>query len=77
LTDEIKRDGLPTRLIGFMGGEPFINAAFPAMLEETLVRGFKTLTLSKRHAADDALEAAHRDIRLEIWRAEARARLAR
>ncbi|NJO22695.1 MAG: radical SAM protein, partial [Sphingomonadales bacterium] len=29
--DEIKRDLLPTRLIGFTGGEPFMNAAFPAM----------------------------------------------
>jgi MoaA/NifB/PqqE/SkfB family radical SAM enzyme len=44
--DEIKRDGLPTRLIGFTGGEPFMNAAFPAMLEEALARGFETLTLT-------------------------------
>ncbi len=44
--DEIARDGLPTRLIGFTGGEPFMNAAFPAILEETLARGFETLTLT-------------------------------
>jgi hypothetical protein len=44
--DEIERDGLPTRLIGFTGGEPFMNAAFPAILEETLSRGFETLTLT-------------------------------
>jgi hypothetical protein len=44
--DEIARDGLPTRLIGFTGGEPFMNAAFPAILEETLGRGFETLTLT-------------------------------
>ncbi len=44
--DEIERDGLPTRLIGFTGGEPFMNAAFPAMLEQALVRGFETLTLT-------------------------------
>jgi len=44
--DEIERDGLPTRLIGFTGGEPFMNAAFPAILEETLARGFETLTLT-------------------------------
>lgn len=44
--EEIQRDGLPTRLIGFTGGEPFMNAAFPAMLEETLARGFETLTLT-------------------------------
>jgi organic radical activating enzyme len=44
--DEIKRDRLPTQLIGFTGGEPFMNAAFPAILEETLARGFETLTLT-------------------------------
>jgi uncharacterized Fe-S cluster-containing radical SAM superfamily protein len=44
--DEIERDRLPTRLIGFTGGEPFMNAAFPAILEETLSRGFETLTLT-------------------------------
>ncbi len=44
--DEIARDGLGTRLIGFTGGEPFMNAAFPAILEETLERGFETLTLT-------------------------------
>src|SRR5262245_23666563 len=44
--DEIERDGHPTRLIGFTGGEPFINPAFPAILEETLARGFETLTLT-------------------------------
>lgn len=44
--DEIERDRLPTRLIGFTGGEPFMNPAFPAMLEEVLSRGFETLTLT-------------------------------
>ncbi|MGE0769916.1 MAG: radical SAM protein [Hyphomicrobiaceae bacterium] len=44
--DEIERDRLPTRLIGFTGGEPFMNANFPAILEETLSRGFETLTLT-------------------------------
>lgn len=44
--DEIERDRLPTRLIGFTGGEPFMNAALPAILEETLSRGFETLTLT-------------------------------
>lgn len=44
--DEIERDRLPTRLIGFTGGEPFMNASFPAILEETLSRGFETLTLT-------------------------------
>jgi uncharacterized Fe-S cluster-containing radical SAM superfamily protein len=44
--DEIERDRLPTRLIGFTGGEPFMNPDFPAMLEEVLSRGFETLTLT-------------------------------
>ena len=44
--DEIARDRLPTRLIGFTGGEPFMNPAFPAILGETLSRGFETLTLT-------------------------------
>lgn len=44
--DEIKLEGLPTRLIGFTGGEPFMNSAFPAMLEEALTRDFETLTLT-------------------------------
>ena len=44
--DEIERDRLPTRLIGFTGGEPFMNPAFPSILEETLSRGFETLTLT-------------------------------
>jgi uncharacterized Fe-S cluster-containing radical SAM superfamily protein len=44
--DEIAREGYPTRLIGFTGGEPFMNRAFPAILEEALSRGFETLTLT-------------------------------
>jgi hypothetical protein len=44
--DEIQREDLPTSLIGFTGGEPFMNGAFPAILEETLARGFQTLTLT-------------------------------
>src|SRR5262252_5942701 len=44
--DEIRCDGHPTRLIGFTGGEPFMNWAFPAILEATLSRGFETLTLT-------------------------------
>jgi pyruvate-formate lyase-activating enzyme len=44
--DEIARDDLPTRLIGFTGGEPFLNPAFPAMLRETLARGFDVLVLT-------------------------------
>src|SRR3954449_11739052 len=34
--DEIARDGLPTRLIGFTGGEPFMNRDIVPMLEDVL-----------------------------------------
>lgn len=44
--DEIARTRLPTRLIGFTGGEPFMNRAFPAMLEAALSRGFDVLVLT-------------------------------
>ena len=44
--DEIARDGLGTRLIGFTGGEPFMNPAMPRILEEVLERGFDALMLT-------------------------------
>ena len=44
--DEIARDRLPTRQIGFTGGEPFMNRDLPAMLELCLDRGFEVLVLT-------------------------------
>ncbi len=44
--DEIARDRLGTRLIGFTGGEPFMNPALPEMLELVLDRGFECLVLT-------------------------------
>jgi hypothetical protein len=44
--DEIVRDGLPTRLIGFTGGEPFMNPEIMGMLEDVLSRGFEALVLT-------------------------------
>ncbi len=44
--DEIARDRLPTRLIGFTGGEPFMNPDMIGMLEDTLARGFDALVLT-------------------------------
>src|SRR5215470_17177294 len=44
--DEIERDGLGTEEIGFTGGEPFMNPAFPAMLEDALSRGYRVLVLT-------------------------------
>ena len=44
--DEIAADGLPTRLIGFTGGEPFMNPDLPAMLETVLSRGLRAIVLT-------------------------------
>jgi sulfatase maturation enzyme AslB (radical SAM superfamily) len=44
--DEIERERLPTRLIGFTGGEPFMNKEIIAILDETLARGFEALVLT-------------------------------
>ncbi|WP_204280190.1 hypothetical protein, partial [Raoultella ornithinolytica] len=39
-------DSHPTRLIGFTGGEPFMNSDLPAMLDDVLSRGFKAMVLT-------------------------------
>ena len=44
--DEIVRDRLPTKLIGFTGGEPFMNPAIIAILDAVLSRGFDALVLT-------------------------------
>ena len=44
--DEIESSGLATSLIGFTGGEPFMNPELPAMLEDVLSRGFAALVLT-------------------------------
>jgi hypothetical protein len=44
--DEIARDRLPTRLIGFTGGEPFMNPEIVPMLEAVLSRGLDALVLT-------------------------------
>ena len=44
--DEIERDRLGTREIGFTGGEPFMNPHIFALLDECLTRGFRTLVLT-------------------------------
>src|SRR5215831_15943805 len=44
--DEIERERLPTRLIGFTGGEPFMNPHIVAMLREVLARGLQALVLT-------------------------------
>lgn len=52
--DEIQRDGHATRLIGFTGGEPFMNPELPAMLDDALSRGFKAIVLT------NAMKPMHR-----------------
>jgi uncharacterized Fe-S cluster-containing radical SAM superfamily protein len=44
--DEIGTSRLPTTLIGFTGGEPFMNPDLPAMLDDALSRGFDAMVLT-------------------------------
>lgn len=44
--DEIAALSLPTREIGFTGGEPFMNREIIAMISAALERGFETLILT-------------------------------
>ena len=44
--DEIEREGLGTREIGFTGGEPLMNPDILDMLEDVLGRGFECLVLT-------------------------------
>lgn len=46
LLDEIARENLGTRTIGFTGGEPFLNGELPAMLQDALARGHEALVLT-------------------------------
>ena len=43
---EIAALDLPTREIGFTGGEPFLNPELPGMIEDSLQRGFEVLVLT-------------------------------
>ena len=63
--DEIAADELPTRVIGFTGGEPFMNPVLPDMLEAVLGRGFDALVLTNamrpmRKVADRLLRLRER-----------------
>jgi MoaA/NifB/PqqE/SkfB family radical SAM enzyme len=44
--DEVRADALPVKMIGFTGGEPFMNRDMIPILHETLERGFETLVLT-------------------------------
>ena len=56
--DEIERDRLGTKLIGFTGGEPFMNPDLPAMLEDVLSRGFKAMVLTNAMKPMHKMKAA-------------------
>lgn len=63
--DEIASDALPTREIGFTGGEPFLNREFVPMLALCLERGFEVLVLTNamkpmRRKAAELLELRER-----------------
>lgn len=72
--DEIARERLGTKLIGFTGGEPFMNKEIVAILEETLSRGFEVLVLTNamrpmmRHKAQllELKERYGRRLRLRV-----------
>ena len=44
--NEITHNRLPTKLVGFTGGEPFMNPAIIAMLQAVLSRGLHALVLT-------------------------------
>ncbi len=60
--DEIARDRLGTRLIGFTGGEPFMNPELPAMLDDVLSRGFKAMVLTNAMKPMHKMKAALLDL---------------
>jgi pyruvate-formate lyase-activating enzyme len=71
---EIARDGLPTRQIGFTGGEPFMNPDLLGMLDDALAAGLAVLVLTnamtpmrKQRAGLLRLRAEHGDrLRLRV-----------
>ncbi|MEQ8164489.1 MAG: radical SAM protein [Alphaproteobacteria bacterium] len=72
--DEIARDGLGTREIGFTGGEPFLNPDIIEMSRDALTRGFEVLILTnamtplwlKRTALRELREAGGHRLRLRV-----------
>src|SRR5579885_1217853 len=44
--DEVEKLQLGTRLVGFTGGEPFMNRELPQMLEDVSRRGLRALVLT-------------------------------
>ncbi|MDI1283666.1 MAG: radical SAM protein [Reyranella sp.] len=61
--DEIGRDRLGTKLIGFTGGEPFMNPELPAMLDDVLSRGLHAIVLTNAMKPMHKMKAALLDLR--------------
>jgi uncharacterized Fe-S cluster-containing radical SAM superfamily protein len=61
--DEIAALGLPTREIGFTGGEPFMNPEIVGMLDDALARRFEVLVLTNAMRPMRRHEAALLDLR--------------
>jgi predicted phosphodiesterase len=61
--DEIVRDGLPTREIGFTGGEPFMNPDILGMITDCLDRDFEVLVLSNAMLPMQRLKRALLDLK--------------
>jgi hypothetical protein len=61
--DEIESLDLQTKLIGFTGGEPFMNPALPTMLELALARGFRALVLTNAMKPMHKMKPALLDLR--------------
>ncbi|HMN71575.1 MAG TPA: radical SAM protein [Rhodoblastus sp.] len=61
--DEIAREKLGARTIGFTGGEPFLNRDLPKMLEDVLARGHEALALTNAMKPMRRREAALRALR--------------
>ena len=61
--DEIACEHLPTRLIGFTGGEPFMNRDIIAMLDLTMSRGLHALVLTNAMKPMRKLRGALLDLR--------------
>jgi MoaA/NifB/PqqE/SkfB family radical SAM enzyme len=61
--DEIAREHLPARLIGFTGGEPFMNRDIIAMLDLTMSRGLHALVLTNAMQPMHKLRASLLDLK--------------
>ena len=66
--DEIAALRLGTRLIGFTGGEPFMNPELPAMLEDALSRGLRALVLTNAMKPMHKMQAGAAAAARALWR---------